>query len=268
MAKTRTPRKLVAKKLTKVEEPKSVLTVPKAVHEVLGIVEPYDPPPEPIPTKGYVTGWDPGMSVNTLAKKHRDLFYIPKLFEGERCAKDTDLWKCRQWRIEPIAAGEPFEEHRKQLKTGDEPATVREIVLYIALHFLTTGERLDLGRLRTKDVAASGQRMTVWFSPMGFDIASVFDAWKSSGYRPERDESAGGEAEAEVTPRPRPQGAIPRPSGSPTPAPRCCAVPGPPPAPPAVPRRAPRAGRRCCRVPRRETRRGRRRKTSVGRGPR
>lgn len=53
--------------------------------------------------------------------------------------------------------------------------------MYLALVLLTTGERLDLGRLRCKDLAASGQRMTVWFSPRGFDLASVSDAWKSPG---------------------------------------------------------------------------------------
>lgn len=52
---------------------------------------------------------------------------------------------------------------------------------YLILHFLLTGERLDLGRLRCKDVLPSGQRMTVWFSPMGFDFASVSDEWKSAG---------------------------------------------------------------------------------------
>lgn len=163
----------------KKDEPK--ILAPDDAHRLLGLPGPYEPPPPPIPTKGYVTWWDPGMSVNTLAKKHRDLFFIPKLFEGERCARDTDSWKWRQWRCEPIPPGLTFEEQRKQLKTGDEPATVREIVLYLAMHALTTGERLDLGRLRTKDVAASGQRMTVWLSPMGFDIASVSDGWTSPG---------------------------------------------------------------------------------------
>ena len=52
---------------------------------------------------------------------------------------------------------------------------------YLALHYLMTGERLDLGRLRCKDLSESGRRMTVWFSPMGFDLASVSDDWKSPG---------------------------------------------------------------------------------------
>jgi hypothetical protein len=178
MAKAKT------KKLTRGEpaaEPQNKLMDPKALHELLGIVGPYEPPPAPIPTKGYVTWWDCGMSVQTLAKKQPKLFSRPAALEGERYAKDSDSWKWRQWRIEPIEPGLPFAEQQKQLKTGDEPAAVRELTVYLALVFLTTGERLDLGRLRCKDVLPNGQRMTVWLSPMGFDFASVSDLWKSPG---------------------------------------------------------------------------------------
>lgn len=45
MAKTRTPRKPATKKQTKVEGPRNVLTNPKPLHELLGIVDPYDPHP-------------------------------------------------------------------------------------------------------------------------------------------------------------------------------------------------------------------------------
>jgi len=181
MAKAK-PAKAPAKKQTKKDEPNAdLLQNPEAIHQLLGIPGPYDPPPPPIPTKRFVTWWDPGMSVNTLVKKHSQLFYIPRLFEGERCAKDTDAWKWREWKVEPVEPGLPFEEQRKKLKAGEEPAAVREIVLYLALVFLTRGERLDLGRLRSKDLAASGRRMTVWLSPMGFDLASVADDWKSPG---------------------------------------------------------------------------------------
>ena len=172
-----------AKKPTK-EEPKQEQTKlldPKDVHALFSIPGPYESPPPPIPTKGYVRWWDCGMSVQTLAKKQLTLFSRTAALEGERYAKDSDSWRWRQWRIEPIEPGITFPEQQKQLKTGDEPATVRELAVYIALHFLTTGERLDLGRLRCKDVLPSGQRMTVWFSPSGFDFASVSDAWKSPG---------------------------------------------------------------------------------------
>jgi hypothetical protein len=174
MAKTK------AKKLTKEELPQGTLS-PQDVHAKFGLPGPYEPPPVPISTKGYVTWWDPGTSIQTLIKKHRELFHIPRLYDGERCAKETDSWRWRQWRTEPIGPNLTFEEQQKLLATGDEPAAARELVTYLVLHFLTTGERLDLGRLRCKDLAEGGRRMTVWLSPMGFDLASVSDLWKSPG---------------------------------------------------------------------------------------
>jgi hypothetical protein len=168
-------------KKSKSEPVNDPLLDPEALHKLVGAYDPYEPPPPPIPTKGYVTWWDAGSSVNTLAMRYPKIFWIPRLFAGERCCKDTDSWRWRQWKVEPIAPNLPFEQQQKQLKNGDEPATVRELVMYFALVFLTTSEKLDLGRLRCKDVAESGQRMTVWFSPCGIDIASVSDAWKSPG---------------------------------------------------------------------------------------
>src|SRR5215207_1344344 len=72
------------KKPTKDEPAKSDEPVdPKKVHELFGIVGPYDPPAPPIPTTGYVTWWDCGISIQTLAKKHRTLFNLPdSLTEG------------------------------------------------------------------------------------------------------------------------------------------------------------------------------------------
>lgn len=128
---------------------------PKKVHELFGIVGPYDPPAPPIPTTGYVRWWDCGMSVQTLVKKQPSLFYIPELFDGERCAKDSDSWRWRMWG-EPIEPNLQFADQEKKLKTGDQPAAAREVVMYLALVFLTTGEKLDLGRLRTKDRAEMG----------------------------------------------------------------------------------------------------------------
>jgi hypothetical protein len=172
-----------AKKPAKKSEPakltKSEPLDPKRAHEFLDIHGPYEPPPPPIATKGYMTWWDPGCSIQTILKKRPDLFYLKEF--SDRFAKDTDSWKWRQWRLEPIEPNLPFEEQKKKLKTGDEPAMARELVTFLTLHFLVTGERLDLGRLRCKDVLPSGQRMTVWFSPMGFDLATVPDHWHSPG---------------------------------------------------------------------------------------
>jgi hypothetical protein len=153
---------------------------PKQVHELLGLHGPYDPPPPPILTKDYVTWWDPGCSIQTLVAKHRALFYL-KDFAG-RFAKDTDSWKWRQIRLTPIEPGRTFEEQKKKLRTGDEPAAARELVTFLVLHFLTTGVRLEMDRWRCEDVTEEGRRVIVGpFSPLGLDIASVSDAWTSPG---------------------------------------------------------------------------------------
>lgn len=71
--------KAKAKKQPK-DEPKPLLMDPEAIHRLLGMMgpyKPYEPPEPPIPTKGYATFWDCGMSINTLAKKNPELFRIP-----------------------------------------------------------------------------------------------------------------------------------------------------------------------------------------------
>ena len=167
------------KKLTKKEELPAGVLSPQKVHELFGLPGPYEPPPPPIATKGYTTWWDPGTSIQTLVKKKRDLFHLPDLLT-DRFAKDSDSWRWRQYGP-PIEPGLTFAEQQAKQKSGDEPAMARELVTYLLLHYLVTGERLDLGRLRCKDVLPSGRRMTVWFSPMGFDLASVSDEWRSPG---------------------------------------------------------------------------------------
>ena len=177
MAKAKTTKKPAKKREAEERTKKNEPLDPKKAHELLGISGPYEPPPPPTATKGYVTWWDPGCSIQTLLKKHPKLFSLREY--SDRFAKDSDSWKWRQWRVEPIEPNLVFAEQKQKLKAGDEPAMARELVTFLVLHFLSTGERLDLGRLRCKDVLPSGQRMTVWFSPMGFDLASVSDNWKS-----------------------------------------------------------------------------------------
>ena len=153
---------------------------PKKIHELLGLHGPYEPPPPPVTTKGYVTWWDPGISIRDLVRKHRALFYL-KDHDGAY-AKQTDSWKWRQIRLTPIEPDLTFAEQAKKLKTGDEPAFARELVTFLVLHFLTAGERLEMDRWRCKDVSESGRRAIVGpFSPLGLDIANVSDTWKSPG---------------------------------------------------------------------------------------
>ena len=53
---------------------------------------------------------------------------------------------------------------------------------FLVLHFLATGERLDVLRLRCRDVTESGRRVIVGpFHDLGLDIANVSDAWASPG---------------------------------------------------------------------------------------
>jgi hypothetical protein len=153
---------------------------PAKVHELFGLHGPYEPPPPPVPTKGYVTWWDPGVSIQSLVKKHRELFYLHDF--PEPFAKETDSWKWRQLRLDPIEPNLPFAEQAKKLRTDDEPARARELVTFLVLHFLSTGVRLELDRWRCQDVLPSGRRVIVGpFHPLGLDIGNVSDVWKSPG---------------------------------------------------------------------------------------
>jgi hypothetical protein len=166
---------------TSAEQPQTIEPPdPKKVHELLGLHGPYEPPPPPVPTKGYLTWWDPGISIRELVRRHRALFYLKD--HDDAYAKQTDSWKWRQIRLTPIEPGLTFAEQAKKLKTGDEPAAARELVTFLVLHFLTTGERLEMDRWRCKDVFPSGRRAIVGpFSPLGLDIANVSDEWTSPG---------------------------------------------------------------------------------------
>ncbi len=175
MAKTKGPKKQTKKS----ERPPSEPLSPEGVHKLFGLPGPYDPPPAPVATAGFVTFWDPGISVHSLVKKHCSLFYL-KTFP-ERFARDTDSWRWKQIRLQAVEPGETFEEQRKKLLVG-EPAAAREVVTFLVLHFLATGERLEIDRLRCRDVTESGRRVVVGpFHELGLDTASVSDAWQSPG---------------------------------------------------------------------------------------
>ncbi|MFO0824966.1 MAG: hypothetical protein U0792_17905 [Gemmataceae bacterium] len=179
MAKTRA-KKPTAPPTTAEKSQATELLDPKRMHELLGIHGPYDPPPPPVPTKGYVTFWDPGASIHELVRKRRELFYL-RDHDGEY-AKRTDLWKWRQIRLTPIEPNLTFAEQTKQLSKGDEPAAARELVTFLVLHFLTTGERFEMERWRCKDVSESRRHCFVGpFSPLGLDIGNVSDEWTSPG---------------------------------------------------------------------------------------
>ncbi len=165
---------------TEPEQPKTLEPVdPHKVHALFGIHGPYEPPPPPVGLKGFVTFWDPGVSIQSLVKKHRSLFYLKDF--PERFARDTDSWRWKQIRLLAVEPGQTFAEQRKKLLLGEPPAA-RELVTFLVLHFLVTGERIEIDRLRCKDVTESGRRVIVGpFHALGLDIGCVSDAWTSPG---------------------------------------------------------------------------------------
>ncbi len=181
MAKVRS-KKPTSREIRKTEEPKHKPLSPKEVHKLFGLPGPYDPPPAPMSLVGYATYWDCGISIERLREKHRPLFYPTDFLDRARFAKETDSWKWRQIRPAPVEPGHPFAEQKKKLADADTPAAARELVMFLVLHFLATGERLELDRLRCRDVLPSGRRVIVGpFSPLGLDIGTVSDGWESPG---------------------------------------------------------------------------------------
>jgi hypothetical protein len=156
-----------------IPEPTFEIIDPQKVHQLFGLSDPYDPPAPPVGVRGFVTFWDPGCSIQTLVKKFRHLFYL-KSFDG-RFAKDTDSWRWKHISLTPIAPDQTFAEQRKKLLLGEPPAA-RELVTYLILHSLVTGVRLDINRLRCRDMTEHGRRLIVGpFSDLGLDIGSVSD---------------------------------------------------------------------------------------------
>jgi hypothetical protein len=98
----------------------------------------------------------------------------------EKFAGVTDGWRWKQMRLNAAAAGRPFAEQQKELRLG-EPPTAREVVVFLALHLLATGERPHTLPQRCRDVNESGRRAFVGFGEFGFDIGNVSDGWASPG---------------------------------------------------------------------------------------
>ncbi len=147
---------------------------PKAVHALFGLPGPYDDKDVPIPTKDFVTFWDCGMSLHEMRRRKQELFSHCDWLDGQRFAKDSDSWKWRQIDLTPFDLGKPFDP-----KATDLPLA-RELVSYLILHALATGVRLEIPRLRCKDVMPSGLRVCVGpWRDRGLEIANVSDRWSS-----------------------------------------------------------------------------------------
>jgi hypothetical protein len=158
-----------------------VLT-PQRVCELLGLPAPIDPPRPPAPWPGYATFWDPGRSILEVRRKHPPAFYRMDWYEGLAFAKATDVYRWRQIRIEPLKLGEVFAEQAKAAPNGDEIPSDRDVVTFLLIRFLATGERWPACRLRCRDLLPSGQRVVVGpFGDGGVEIASCGDSYRSPG---------------------------------------------------------------------------------------
>lgn len=174
-----------AKKAT--AEPKNVERLktaepldPTKIHELLGLHGPYEPPPPPVPTKHYATWWDPGNSIRDTIKKQPGLFCRigVEWLEGQAFAKLSDSWRWREIRLDAATPGRTYEQQAAELTDGSAPPLARELVAYLVILALSTGERPELPRLRCRDVLPSGRRVVVGpFRDSGLEIANVSERW-------------------------------------------------------------------------------------------
>jgi hypothetical protein len=172
MAKAKPAKPKKEPKLTKEEEGID----PKKVHELLGIPGPYEAAKEPPGWPDWINWWDCGMSINTLHLRRHELFYPAYWYSAHAFAKASDAWKWRQIRFLP--PGTSLEKQLSMLRKGDEVATAREVVAFVATHFLLTSERKEV-RVRTKDKLPDLRRIVVSFTKFGFDLGSCSDEYDS-----------------------------------------------------------------------------------------
>jgi hypothetical protein len=178
MAKTRKPQS--RKKVEPTPSPACSVLKPQQVHELLGLPGPYEPPAPPPAMPSFLTFWDCGISINELRRKQPALFSFPDWLDGQAFAKLSDSWKWRQINLTPASLGEPFDSPMLNCD-GDLPLA-RELVTFLVIHFLATGERSDIPRLRCRDVLLSGRRVVVGpFRDCGLETANVSDRWASPG---------------------------------------------------------------------------------------
>ncbi|HYH68663.1 MAG TPA: hypothetical protein VD866_28480 [Urbifossiella sp.] len=184
MAKRKTAAAATVKSPKPAEETEQPILAPEQVHALLGLPGPYEPPKPPPPWPGYLTFWDPGISIRDVQKKHPALFCrtTAEWVDGQAFAKLTDSWKWRQLKLIAAEPGQPFDEQTKKLSKGDELPLSRELVAYLVIHALSAGERPDIPRLRCRDVMPSGRRVCIGpFRDSGLEIANVSDPWSSPG---------------------------------------------------------------------------------------
>lgn len=183
MAKKAAPkRKAAAAAATATETRGPEILAPQTVHELFTLPGPYDPPGPPAAPTGFATWWDCGLSINDLRRRRKDLFSSPDWLDGQRFANVSDSWTWRLLNLTPVGPGETFEDQAAAIGRDGVPPTARELVTYLVLHVLATGERLEIPRFRCRDVLPSGRRVCVGpFRDDGLEIANVSDRWMSPG---------------------------------------------------------------------------------------
>ena len=144
--------------------------------ELLGLPAPIDPPRPLACWPGYATFRDAGRRILDLNRRHPALFCKPAWYEGLAFAKASDVYRWRQLQLEPIKLGEAFDVQSKAVPTGDEIPLARDVVTFLVIRFLSTGDRWPDCRLRCQDVLPSGRRVVVGpFSESGIEIANCGD---------------------------------------------------------------------------------------------
>lgn len=157
---------------------------PQKAHELLGLPGPYGPPPQPPAFPGYLTYWDCGISIRELIRKKPGAFdrHATPWVNDHPLAKASDSWRWRQLKLRAADPGKTFDEQAKMLSRDDEIPLTRELVAYLVVHFLATGERLEIPRLRCRDVMPAGRRVVVGpFRDTGLEIGNVSDRWSAPG---------------------------------------------------------------------------------------
>ena len=123
------------------------------------------PPPEPL--EGFVTFFDPGLSILRIrdaVKGKGRVFWAQDWYDRELFAAAVDIPRYRQVRAGPVPNSfrKTFDEQTALLPEGEEVPSARAVVTALVIHFLATGERLLPNvYVRSADQTARGDRVCV-----------------------------------------------------------------------------------------------------------
>ena len=137
--------------------------------------------PPPAVVEGFITFWDPGLSIVSLWDLVGN-FSTSEWYLDERFALVEDAPQYRQVRpTVPGSCGKTYDEQLALLSPDEEVPMARIVVTALIVHFLATGERLlpDV-YARCHDTASGGTRVCVGhFDLNGFRVR---DYWDDNSY--------------------------------------------------------------------------------------